>query len=225
MRRDVFDRKADRYDAWFDSPAGGAIFAAEVACLRKLLPPDTSGWVEAGVGTGRFAAALGIPEGIDPSVPMLEKARERGIRTRRGRAEDLPYRTNSLDGILMTVTLCFLDDPESAMREGRRALRPGGQILIGIVPAESPWGRHYREEAEEGHPFYSVARFYTCQETIALAAAAGFDFAGAASTLPMAPDEDLSEIPVRDGIVDGCGFVGMLFTERSTSNVRTVSEQ
>ena len=225
MRRDVFDRKADRYDAWFDSPQGRAVFAAEVECLRKLLPPDTSGWVEVGVGTGRFSAALEIPEGIDPSGPMLEKARERGIRTRRGRAEDLPYSTGSVAGVLLTVTLCFLDDPEAGLSECARVLKPDGRILIGIVPAESPWGRHYREEAEQGHPFYSVARFYTCQETIELARAAGFEFAGAAGTLPMAPEDDLSEIPVLDGIADGCGFVGMLFTERSTSDVRTVSEQ
>ncbi|MFW6044482.1 MAG: methyltransferase domain-containing protein [Planctomycetota bacterium] len=212
MSWEVFDRKADRYDAWFDSPEGSAIFSAEVECLRRLLPSDPSGWAEVGVGTGRFAAALDIPRGIDPSVPMLLKARERGIRTQQGRAEDLPYRTDSLAGILMTVTLCFLDNPESALIECRRVLEPGGKLVQGIVPAESSWGRHYQEEAEAGHPFYSVSRFYTCQETIELAEAAGFEFEEAASTLPRAPGEDLSEIPVMNGIVDGSGFVSIRFS-------------
>lgn len=217
MSWEVFDRQAERYDAWFDSREGSAIFSAEVGCFRKLLPSDPSGWVEVGVGTGRFAAALDIPEGIDPSGPMLLKARERGVRTRQGRAEDLPYRTDSLAGILMTVTLCFLDNPESAMRECRRVLEPGGQLVQGIVPADSSWGRHYQEEAEEGHPFYSVSKFYTCQETIELAEAAGFEFEEAASTLLRPPGEDLSQIPVFNRIVDGCGFVSLRFS-------RTVDE-
>mgnify|MGYP006288535379 CR=1 FL=1 len=211
MSWEIFDQKADRYDAWFESRQGSAIFSAEVECLRKLLPPDTSNWVEVGVGTGRFAAALGVPEGIDPSVHMIEKAQERGIQTRHGSAETLPYQTGRLAGILMAVTLCFLDDPEDSMRECRRVVAPGGKMVQGIVPADSSWGRYYQEEAEEGHPFYSAARFFSCRETIELAEAAGFELAGAASTLPMAPGENLTNIPVLDGIVDGCSFVSMLF--------------
>ena len=211
MTSEVFDRLADRYDAWFDSAQGSAIFKAEVQCLRRLLPRDLSGWVEVGVGTGRFAAALGIPEGVDPSAPMLEKAAERGVRTHQAKAENSPYPAASLDGILLVVTLCFLDEPEKAMREFARILKASGQLLAGIVPADSPWGQFYRRKGEKGHPFYSVARFYTCRETKQLAASAGFEFVRAASTLPMGPGEDLEDIPALEMIVDGCGFVAMLF--------------
>jgi len=212
LSSEVFDRFAERYDAWFDSPEGKAIFQAEVECLRRLLPHDLFGWVEVGVGTGRFAAALGVPEGVDPLAPMLEKARPRGVRTREASAEGLPYPSASLNGILLVVTLCFLDQPENAMGECARVLKAGGQLLVGIVPADSPWGRFYQGKAEEGHPFYSVARFYTCRETKQLAATAGFEFVRAASTLPAGPGDELANIPVLDDEIDGCGFVAMLFS-------------
>jgi len=211
MSSQVFNQFADRYDAWFDFPEGSAIFAAEVECLQRLLPRDLSGWIEVGVGTGRFAAALGIPEGVDPSAPMLKKAAERNVRTHQAKAENLPYPAASLDGVLLVVTLCFLEEPEKAIRECARVLKGGGQLLVGIVPADSRWGKFYGRKGEEGHPFYSVARFYTCQETKQLAASAGFKFVRAASTLPMGPGEELRDIPVLDGLVGGCGFAAMLF--------------
>jgi ubiquinone/menaquinone biosynthesis C-methylase UbiE len=211
MSSQVFDRLADRYDAWFDTARGKAIFRAEVECVRALLPTDMSGWVEVGVGTGRFAAALGVPEGLDPSAAMLERAKQRGITVRVARAQELPYPSASLAGIVLVVTLCFLDDPAEALRECARVLEPGGRLLVGIVPADSPWGEFYRKKGEQGHPFYSVARFYTCEETRLLASSTGFEFDRAASTLPVGPGEALENVPVLDGIVDGCGFVAMLF--------------
>ena len=108
MSPSVFDTLAERYDAWFDTPRGSAIFVAELACVRKLMPRDTSGWIEVGVGSGRFAAPLGIREGVDPSSPMLQKAAARGIKTIAAEAENLPYASRSLQGILLVVTLCFL---------------------------------------------------------------------------------------------------------------------
>jgi SAM-dependent methyltransferase len=214
MKSQVFRRFADRYDAWFDSPEGSAIFSAEVECVSRLLPPDLSRWLEVGVGTGRFASALGIKHGLDPSMPMLEKAARLGIATRQATAENLPQPTASLDGILLVVTLCFLTDPEKAMAEFARVLRPGGQLLTGIVPAASAWGRFYQDKAEKGHHFYSVARFYTCREAKHLATRAGFEFVRGASTLPLEPGEDLSNIPQLNGIVERCGFVAMLFSAR-----------
>jgi len=212
LSSEVFDLLAERYDAWFDSPEGNAIFQAEVECLRRLLPQDLSGWVEVGVGTGRFAAALGILEGVDPSAPMLAKAEERGVRIRKATAESLPYPSASLDGVLLVVTLCFLDEPQNAMGECARVLKAGGQLLVGIVPADSPWGRFYSAKGQEGHPFYSVARFYTCRETKQLGASAGFEFLRAASTLPADPGDELANIPVLDDEIEECGFVAMLFS-------------
>ena len=215
MSSSVFDRLAQRYDAWFDTPRGSAILAAELACLRRLMPRDTSGWVEVGVGSGRFAAALGIGEGVDPSSPMLQKAAARGIKTIAAEAERLPYASRSVRGILLVVTLCFLSEPAIALREFVRVLKEGGKLLVGIVPSDSSWGEYYRLKGSQGHPFYSVAHFYTCDEVAEMAMSAGLQLLGAASTLPMGPDDPLEDIPVLEGVTPGCGFVGMLFGLRS----------
>ncbi|MFP4027900.1 MAG: class I SAM-dependent methyltransferase [Candidatus Brocadiia bacterium] len=211
MVYEVFNHQSDRYDAWFESEKGRAVFPAEVECLKRVLPSDLSGWTEIGVGTGRFADALGIPEGVDPSGPMLEKAHERGIRTHESVAEELPYLPDSFDGVLLVVTLCFLDDPERALKEIARVVRPEGQLVIGIVPADSSWGQFYQQKGRKGNPFYSVTRFYSCEESIELAESVGFSCEGGASTLPMGPDDDLSLIPVVDRIDEGFGFVAMSF--------------
>jgi len=73
MSSEAFERYADRYDAWFDKSEGWAIFDAEVACPGQLMPADVQGWVEVGVGSGRFAAALHVPQGIDPSPRTAQK--------------------------------------------------------------------------------------------------------------------------------------------------------
>jgi len=215
MSQEVFDRLADHYDAWFDSARGTVLFRAEVECLERLMPADHSGWVEVGVGSGRFAQALEVLEGVDPSLPLLEMAAARGIRTVRAVAGNLPYGDDELKGILLVVTLCFLDDPERAMREFARVLKGGGQLLVGIMPSDSPWGEDYRRKGMQSHPFYSAAHFYTCTEVMELAASAGFQPIKAASTLPMGPDEELRSIPVLEGIMPSCGFVAMLFARNS----------
>ena len=63
-----FDKLAQRYDRWFDSTRGRAIFEAEVVCLRELIPDRAGRWLEIGVGTGRFVEALGIA--VDGGNPM-----------------------------------------------------------------------------------------------------------------------------------------------------------
>jgi ubiquinone/menaquinone biosynthesis C-methylase UbiE len=211
MSGEVFDRLARRYDAWFAEPSGAEIFRSEVQCVERLMPEDRAAWVEVGVGSGRFARALGIPEGVDPSEPLLEMAAGRGVRVVRAVAEALPYADDSLDGVLLVVTICFLDRPERAMREFARVLRPDGRLLVGFVPADSAWGQHYKRGARQGHPFYSVARFYTCEEVRRTAAAAGFRLVGAASTLPTGPEEAPARPTVLDGIDPDCGFVAMMF--------------
>jgi SAM-dependent methyltransferase len=211
MAQTVFDKLADRYDAWFDIEPGVALFRAEVECLERLIPPDRSGWVEVGVGSGRFAQALSIPEGVDPSRPLLEMAAASGLRTVEGVAEELPYEDDSVDGILLVVTLCFLSDPHRAMDESARMLRPTGSLLVGIVPAGSAWGRFYTRKGAQGHPFYSVAEFYTADEVKQLARRSGFAFEEATSTLPSGPGMPPGPCSVRQGAIAGWGFVGMRF--------------
>ena len=86
----VFDRYPERYDAWYDAPRGRAVFESERACLAAHLAGFPKPWLEVGVGTGRFAQALGIAEGADPALAALRIARRRGVRVVAGMGERLP---------------------------------------------------------------------------------------------------------------------------------------
>lgn len=205
-----FDVEAERYDLWFESGKGKAIFEIEQSCLRMLIPCCEGRWLEVGVGTGRFAEALGISEGVDPSLRMLAIAATRGIHTIHGAAESLPYQTATFDGVLMVTTICFLTNAKKAVAEIHRVLRPNGVLVVGIVPAESPWGLLYREKGRKGHPVYSQATFHTCREVIRTCSDTGFALDEAASCLPTPPGEE----PVTElqrGINEGAGFVAMRF--------------
>ncbi|MFW5803401.1 MAG: class I SAM-dependent methyltransferase [Verrucomicrobiota bacterium] len=213
-----FDTIAGDYDAWYDDPVGRAILAAELACLRRLVDTCEGRWLEVGVGSGRFAAGLGISEGVDPAANMLQIAARRGVRTYLGAAESLPFPDGSFDGILLALTLCFIDEPAVALRECRRVLTGDGVLLVGIVPADSPWGRRYARKKAEGHRIYASATFRTAQETIALVEAAGFHLRNAVSTLFWDPDEPVESPPrLEDGADPRAGFVALAFTVHTTA--------
>ncbi len=208
----VFDPIADQYDRWYDTPEGDAIFRAERDCLLSLYNGPFDGWVDVGAGTGRFAHALGIPTGVDPSPNMLALAAARGILTHEASAEALPFAPESFDGVLMALTLCFVADAPQALRECRRVLRPGGRLLLGIVPADTPWVRSHEKKAAQGHSIYSQAHFRTATEVLELAQSSGFSLIDSASTLFWRPGEDLKAAPrIESGAVGEAGFLALLF--------------
>jgi len=217
-----FDPIAESYDRWYDAPDGQAIFNAELACFRLLCVERRGRWLEVGVGTGRFASMLGVAEGIDPSPGMLDIAARRGIKTYAGYAEDLPFPDSYSDGVLLALALCFVADSQQALEECRRVLRPEGRLLVGAVPANSPWGRTYEKKGSEGHPVYARARFRTASETMVLVEGAGFELQDAASTLFWEPGGSPETEPrVETGIVPEAGFLGLLFTKTGSRPPRS----
>ncbi len=207
----LFDHLAQRYDEWFESSTGRPIFEQEVDCLHSLIGRAEGRWLEVGVGTGRFAKALGIREGIDPSTAVLGYASNRGLSVEVGAGEDLPYADNTFDGVLMVVTICFLADPERALKECHRVMKVSGRLIVGLVPADSPWGKLYARQGRDGHRFYSAARFYTCEQVMNLITGAGFGFDEAMSCLFTPPGVQTGKQPPRKGIVTEAGFVGLAF--------------
>jgi ubiquinone/menaquinone biosynthesis C-methylase UbiE len=211
----IFDAIADNYDSWYDTREGSAVFEEEVQGLRLLCDGCSGRWLEVGVGTGRFAEALGISHGVDLSPPMARKASQRGVRVQVGRAEQLAFRDGAFEGVLMALTLCFLADPQAALLECRRVLRTTGRLVIGTIPADSPWGRLYRKKAADGHPVYSHARFYITEEIMRLAAAADFKLRDSCSALFWEPgDRPVVPLRVNSGITARAGFIGLLFEAR-----------
>jgi ubiquinone/menaquinone biosynthesis C-methylase UbiE len=205
-----FDADADRYDLWFESREGKTIFDIEKTCLKSLIQVCKGLWLEVGVGTGRFASALGISEGVDPSSRRLEIASQRSIHTVLGVGEQLPYHDETFDGVLIVTTLCFLMDPKRTLSECRRVLRRTSILVLGIVPVESSWGRLYMRKGLEGHPLYSNAKFYTCKQVIRICIETGFIFENAISCLHTSPGDE--PIPgLEEGINESAGFVAMRF--------------
>jgi SAM-dependent methyltransferase len=74
--------------------------------------------------------------GLDPSLPLLTRARNNAPRTQipvhllEGSAERIPLAHHSIDSIVMTWTGCSIPDIRSALAEMRRVLRPGGRLLF-----------------------------------------------------------------------------------------------
>ncbi len=213
---EVFDRLASRYDDWFDSTKGRFIFECEKECLRNFVRNEDNLWLEVGVGTGRFADALNISYGVDPSKAVLRIAKSRGIETCCGYGEQLPFRGASFGGILMVVAICFLDFPSKTFKECFRVLETGGMLIVGLVPSGSRWGRLYAEKGDMGHPFYSAAKFYSVRDILSLAAENGFSFVKAKSTLFNPPDLPLIlPCEIKEGMDEQAGFVVMEFQKRT----------
>jgi SAM-dependent methyltransferase len=107
---------------------------------RRLLEGAHGRVLEIGAGTGLNLAhypeeleELLLSEPFEPMARRLEaRLRESGIRgaVLRAGAEALPLATGSIDTVVSTMVLCTVPDPEAALAEIRRVLRPGGRLLF-----------------------------------------------------------------------------------------------
>ena len=196
---DAFDNNVDRYEQWFvDNPLA---YVSELRAVRELLPASGSG-IEIGLGTGRFAAPLGIKKGVEPSRPMAELAKKKGIEVIAGVAEHLPFMDAEFSFVLMVTTVCFLDDRDLAFAEVCRVLKPGGSFVIGFVDRDSPLGREYQTKRDKS-AFYRHATFYATKDIVAALEQAGFGSFEYRQTL-FTPLNEMAEVePVKEGYGKG----------------------
>lgn len=134
---------------------------AEWVPLLALLPED---WVvgDLGCGTGHAAEALAPfvrrVVAVDDSPAMLDAARRRlsrfdNVDLRGGALEALPVADGELDAAVAILVLHHLPEPEKALAEVARSLKPGGRlVIVDMTP-------HDREEyrQEMGHVWMGFA--------------------------------------------------------------------
>jgi ubiquinone/menaquinone biosynthesis C-methylase UbiE len=204
-RESIFDILALDYDSWFEEE-GKLVFAIEAEAFRRVLPSLPKPWLEVGVGSGRFAQALGIENGIDPSDGLLGIARSRGINVVRARGEEQIFEQAGFGTVFIIVTLCFVDSPFSVLREAHRVLYTGGKVAIGLVLSDSPWGRFYSIKKKQGHRFYKHATFYRYHEVANLLEYAGFAIERIISTLFQKPNSVAAMETPREGLFSEAGF-------------------
>ena len=192
-----FEEHADEYEAWFDE--NKFVYESELSAIQKLLPSIGTG-IEIGVGSGRFAAPLGIKLGIEPSEKMREIAKKRGINVIDGIAENLPFDDNKYDFALMVTTVCFLDDINSAFKEIYRILKSNGKIIIGFIDKESFLGKLYLKN-KKNNPFYKIAKFYSTSEVVCFLKNCEFKNFSYTQTI----FKDLNKIKEKEIVKDGFG--------------------
>jgi ubiquinone/menaquinone biosynthesis C-methylase UbiE len=166
-------------------PAGGALDALDVGCGTGFL-------------TLELAARGHRVVGIDLALAMLEAARGKAaaqglaVRFETADAEQLPYPPASFDLVISRHVLWTLPNPQAAVADWLRVLRPGGRLAIidgaqyndASAPPQRENARTSPEYAAVGDklPFYGGR---PCQEIEASLRAKGL--AGVASD----PLEDL----------------------------------
>jgi len=199
----VFDQHAEQYDRWFDEHE--RIYLAEVTALQRFVSCDGF-CVEVGVGTGRFAARLGIKYGVEPSRQMARIAGRRGIAVCQALGEHLPFRDARLDGVVLVTVICFVDDVPTLLRELRQVLKPRGRLIIGFIDRHSALGRAY-ETRKDTSTFYREARFYTADEVAEMVRQAGFVNLAFCQTLMGLDVDDPDACKVREGHGEGAFVV------------------
>ena len=198
--KSIFDKHYKKYDAWYDRHRFA--YLSELKAIRKVLPKKGRG-LEIGVGTGRFAAPLGIKFGIDPSEDMIKLAGQRGIDIRLGVGESLPVGEGVFDYIAIIITLCFVKDPLKVLKESRRVLKKNGKIIIGIIDKNSFLGAFYQKKKSV---FYKQANFFDVKKLTKLLEKLDFCRLSYYQTLYSLPNEIKSVQKPQRGFGKG-GFV------------------
>lgn len=192
--KSVLSHRSSRSEKFFSSAAGQwdqlrvNLFGKRADLLGLLGLLDET-WIvgDLGCGTGHLAESIAPfvsrVIAVDDSTAMLDAARKRlgllaNVEVRNGRVESLPVEDGSLDAALLFLVLHYVPEPEIALHEACRVLKPGGRLLIvDMMP-------HDREDLI--HDMGHVWRGFSARHVTTLLEAAGFD-GGRYNPLP--PDE------------------------------------
>ncbi|RTZ60679.1 MAG: SAM-dependent methyltransferase [Gammaproteobacteria bacterium] len=201
-----FEKFTEDYENWFEK--NSYLYQSELKVLKLLLEGiNFEKSLEVGVGSGRFAQPLGVKFGVDPSPRMVKIAVKRGIKAVLGEAENLPFKSEIFDLVLMVTTICFVDNLAQSIWETNRVLKKGGHFLVGFVDKNSLLGKLYEKKKSKSR-FYREAKFFSSEEVIEITEKnSQMVFLKAKQTI-FGTENKL--YPVLDGFGEG-SFVGLLF--------------
>lgn len=144
------DSLAKSYSLWRSTRLGQITDRLEECLILELLG-DVEGLdvLHVGCGDGALSAALsrrgGRVTGLDPDPRMLNAARMRAeaesvdLHLVPCRAEALPFADETFDPVVAVTVPCFIPQPDQAMAEMARVLKPGGRLVIGELGRWSSW--------------------------------------------------------------------------------------
>jgi len=165
---------------------------------RELLAGAGGRVLELGAGTGLNLELY--PDGVEDLVvlepdPHMAKrlratvaASPRRASVSEASAERLPFEDAGFDTVVATLVFCTIPDPDAALAEVARVLKPGGRLLfLEHVRAEDPKLARWQDRLEK--PWRFVGDGCHCnRDTVASIAAARFEIEGVQhDRLPKAP--------------------------------------
>lgn len=132
----MFDAAAKGYDRSNVILSGGTSVLWRIATVRALAPRSGERVLDIAAGTGTSSAAIAkagaTVVALDISPGMIELGRERHPRIEfvEGDAERLPFGDDTFDAVTISFGLRNVQNPQLALAEMYRVLKPGGRLLI-----------------------------------------------------------------------------------------------
>ena len=174
----------DAYADWRASSLGDITETLEQRLIHQLVGEITGCAVlDVGCGDGALARAFrnggaASVAGCDTDPRMIARAGAQRAQTEAdivyavARAEQLPFRDGSFDLVTVITVLAFVPEPELALCEIARVLKPGGRLVIGDLGKWSLWAASRRVRSWFGAAMWKAARFRSAGELRTLARAA-----------------------------------------------------